>query len=1332
MLAFVLAAGLPLAAAAQAPGAIAGTVTASAGGSAVGSALVQVFDANRRQRTAAITDAAGAYSVAGLSAGTYYVRVSADGYVPELFDDIPCAARSCFDPSEGLGLSGTPVSVVAGGTTTVDVTLDRGGTIAGTVTRASDGTAVSGVNVLLYDSSTSFVFATSSAGDGSFTFTGLPFGSYLARTLSGRSSIPLPDYLDELFGGVLCPSQEIDPPGCRIDLGSPIVLSSGSPAAAANFRLDPAAAIAGRVTLAGTGAAVVALTIEVYSGAARVTFAATDGSGNYRVPGLSPGTYQVRTAAPAGSTLVDEWYQDACVACPGARPRGVAVTPGVTTGGIDFALDNSPGGISGSVTLPRLTQNVIMPDVQVFDADGILVKTAVLGMTVLPPAGETLSWSVTGLPPGTYYVHTHSTTIGQSVPIHSFIPPTAGQWIDELFDNITCVAADCDPRRGTPVIVSAGTTTSGVNFALEYGAQITGQVPFALLGSTRMDVYDSRGVPLPLRGSINAFASYSVFGLPAGSYYLVLHALPFSVPDILYKDIPCDGCAVTSGTPVTVGAGEQKTGIDFVVVGGRAISGSVRSDGSASPPNQPLSTITVEAFAPNGAAMASAVSRADGSYRLDNLPPGTYYLRTTNLRGFEDELFDDIECSGCDSLLGTAVTVAAGADTTNVDFVLGQAQTVSGMVALDNATPAGTSVVFYASTPATPAARATTDAFGAFTATLRPGPYFAQTDPVPGYVQQIYNGVACPQGICSTAAATPITVATSPVTGIDFSLAACPAPAIAPVRLAEAAVGVAYRQTLLATGGSGTKRFSVASTLPPGLTLDSGTGVISGTPTASGAYSFTIAAADGSGCAGVRAYTLDVPACVFTLDSQSAGFFAHGGPSVVHVTNTCGAFTVTTAAPWLSTQILSGSVVITAEQNSGASREATVIIGSRVFPVFQSGVATPLPFGFLDTPAAGAVVSGSMAISGWALDEIGSPVVAIYRDPVAGEGPAQVFIGTATFVDGARPDVEAAFPAFRSNRRAGWGYLLLTNMLPNRGNGVFNLYAYAVVSDGIQDARALLGVRTIIAVNSSAIAPFGAIDTPDQGATVAGSAFVNFGWALTPQPKMIPFDGSSIAVIVDGVPLGAPAGYNFFRSDVSTLFPGLANSSGPVGYRIIDTTALSEGLHTIAWSVTDDAGVTSGIGSRYFIVSNSAWQPALRSALAAPPAFTRAELEHADSTTAVPPRVDGLDLGRKAASLATLALDADGSRTVQLGARERLAVSLLPAAGPIEACGDTYEGYLVVKGELRALPVGSSLERSGTFYWQPGPGFFGRYQLVFIRTNCPGNKERIRLIVEVR
>jgi hypothetical protein len=239
------------------------------------------------------------------------------------------------------------------------------------------------------------------------------------------------------------------------------------------------------------------------------------------------------------------------------------------------------------------------------------------------------------------------------------------------------------------------------------------------------------------------------------------------------------------------------------------------------------------------------------------------------------------------------------------------------------------------------------------------------------------------------------------------------------------------------------------------------------------------------------------------------------------------------------------------------------------------------PFGAVDTPAAGATVTGEMAMTGWALDDLSVSRVDIYRSSIAGEPGGLLFVGRAVFIRGARPDVQALFPNAGDNDNAGWGFMVLTNFLPNQGNGTFDLHAYAVDGAGLQT---LLGSRRIVAANATSVKPFGTIDTPGQGETVSGT-IVNFGWALTPQPNIIPTNGSTISVYVDGALRGHPV-YSNNRADIAGLFPGLRNSTGAVGYFMLDTTTLSNGLHTIQWVVTDSAGQTSGIGSRFFRVQN--------------------------------------------------------------------------------------------------------------------------------------------------
>ncbi|MFN7973093.1 MAG: Ig domain-containing protein [Acidobacteriota bacterium] len=82
----------------------------------------------------------------------------------------------------------------------------------------------------------------------------------------------------------------------------------------------------------------------------------------------------------------------------------------------------------------------------------------------------------------------------------------------------------------------------------------------------------------------------------------------------------------------------------------------------------------------------------------------------------------------------------------------------------------------------------------------------------------------------------------------------CPAITVTPPTLPAGSVGVPYSQTLGANGGTAPYTFAVtAGALPPGLTLTTG-GVLSGTPTTGGSFSFTVTATDANGCPGVRSY----------------------------------------------------------------------------------------------------------------------------------------------------------------------------------------------------------------------------------------------------------------------------------------------------------------------------------------------------------------------------------------------------------------------------------------------------------------------------------------------
>lgn len=614
---------------------------------------------------------------------------------------------------------------------------------------------------------------------------------------------------------------------------------------------------------------------------------------------------------------------------------------------------------------------------------------------------------------------------------------------------------------------------------------------------------------------------------------------------------------------------------------------------------------------------------------------------------------------------------------------------------------------------------------------------------------------------------------------------------ISPSVLPTLRVGTPFTVTFSATGGTGALTFNtVSGNEIPGITFNGGTATMSGTPTTAGPYFRGVKVTDSAGNTSSTTYigvvlganatqltilpatlppmTVGAPFTVTLTVSGGTGtglsFNTNGGTSIpgIFLNGTTGVLngTPTTAGPYSR-----GFVVTDSAGNSGAITYSGTI----------NNPGTAPPFGQVDTPAQSATgVQGAIGVTGWALDDTGIASLKIYRNCLSFENQAScqtllgnkvVFVGDAAFLAGARTDVEAAFPTMPQANRAGWGYLLLTSMLPHvtgslayGGQGALTLYAYATDLEG---NATLLGrsqtdhtATSITMANDSIAKPFGAIDTPTQGETVSGT-YANFGWALTPDSNttadatdiLILTNGSTMNVIIDGAAVGKVA-YNqcrgnvgnpvpstsFCNDDVASIFGNAtpqatlttrtANATkyrnldagrAAIGAFSINTTTLSNGLHTIVWGVTDSGGRPEGIGSRFFTVQNSGAVAADASADA--PAMSRGSAATLQMMGVAREGIwarTGFDLQAPF----TVVYPTAGVRTLQIDDLGRAELWL----GPVDS------GALVANGTLRDLPPGSRLDTAtGQFTWAPGPGYLGTYHLEFLR-----GPERIRVDVTIR
>ena len=215
--------------------------------------------------------------------------------------------------------------------------------------------------------------------------------------------------------------------------------------------------------------------------------------------------------------------------------------------------------------------------------------------------------------------------------------------------------------------------------------------------------------------------------------------------------------------------------------------------------------------------------------------------------------------------------------------------------------------------------------------------------------------------------------------------------------------------------------------------------------------------------------------------------------------------------------------------------------------------ATP-PTVWIDAPASGATVSGTVSISGWAVDNATAVGTAISNVQVKVDGTV---VGTATY-GSSRPDVCAVYPGRPGCPNVGYSYSLNTTTL---SVGTHTITVAATDSD----ATPLTGSSSVT-VTVQATPPTVWIDIPTAGSMLSGTVTVS-GWALD-NASAVGTAISRVQVEVDGSVVGT-ATYGLSRPDVCAVYPGRPGCPN-VGYSYsLNTSTLSAGSHTITVTATD-------------------------------------------------------------------------------------------------------------------------------------------------------------------
>ena len=661
------------------------------------------------QPTTTTTDSNGNYSFTGLEPGNYQVvETQPAGF--NSVSDVDGANNNIIGDE-------TPITVVAGESTPGnDFVEEQPGAISGTVLADTNNDSVgedpiANVTLTLLDAAGNDVDSdpntpgvqpttTTTDSNGNYSFTGVEPGDYqVAETQpAGFDSVSDVDGANNNIIGDETPITVIageTTPGNDFVEEQPGAISGTVLADTNNDGVgeDPIA----NVTLTLLDAAGNDVDSDPNTPGVQPTTTTTDSNGNYSFAGVEPGDYQVVETQPAGFNSVSD--------VDGANNNiigdetPITVVAGESTPGNDF-VEEQPGSLSGTV-LADINNDGVGEDpianviLTLLDAAGNDVDSDPSTPGVQPTTTTTDSdgnYSFTGLEPGEYQVV-------ETQP--------AG------FDSVSDVDGSNNNIIGdeTPIAVVAGEDTPGNDFVEEEPGSISGTVladtnndgvgedPIAdvtltLLDAAGNDVDSDPKTPgvQPTTTTTDSDGNYSFTGVEPGDYQVV-ETQPAGFNSVSDVD-GTNNNIIGDETPITVVAGENTPGNDFVEEQPGAISGTVLADTNNDDfGDDPIANVTLTLLDaagndvdsdPNtpGVQPTTTTTDSDGNYTFTGVEPGDYQILETQPDGFDS--VGDVDGGNSDIIGDEApITVVAGATTPGNDFVEEQFAVISGEVTQD-------------------------------------------------------------------------------------------------------------------------------------------------------------------------------------------------------------------------------------------------------------------------------------------------------------------------------------------------------------------------------------------------------------------------------------------------------------------------------------------------------------------------------------------------------------------------------------------------------------------------------------------------------------------------
>jgi|GEM_PF-1906417 len=427
---------------------LSGNVYQEDGLTPIASAQVEAIHSDSGNVEYASTDTLGYYEFL-IAPGDYYVSVTASGYATEYFDNT-------FDSSYATMVSVEPVT----GTSGIDFDLSPEAVVTGYVYDSDGETPIVGAGIYLYQAWGVDIFETASGEDGSYSFTGLSSGTYVAY--ADADGYDGEYYLDQLSWGSateITVTQPYITSGINFSLANPFSLSGHV------YQADGVTPIKG------------AIVYVLDDGFNSVDIQYSDDTGFYEAL-LAPGQYYVSFEAYGYGSVYYQYGYD--------YPGATLVTVEVGTGASGINISLSPEAtISGNV----------------YESDGVTPITYACVEAYPENGGE---------------VHQTWTDTDGSYTLYGF---ASGNYLIHVFGADGYEEA----TYPTPVTVTQPDQTAGINFSLnEAPVTLSGYIyqedgvtvipdSGVLVMNENFDV---------VAGPVDSVNGYYALSLLPGNYYL--------------------------------------------------------------------------------------------------------------------------------------------------------------------------------------------------------------------------------------------------------------------------------------------------------------------------------------------------------------------------------------------------------------------------------------------------------------------------------------------------------------------------------------------------------------------------------------------------------------------------------------------------------------------------------------------------------------------------------------------------------------------------------------------------------------------------------------------